>query len=80
MASPAPAAAKTIDPARAAESNTATLLSVLTIFHAIAILFVSLRVYARAFVIKTFGIDDVFIVLSGVRPTVAAGMEEKTGC
>ncbi|KAK4243124.1 hypothetical protein C7999DRAFT_18479 [Corynascus novoguineensis] len=52
-----------IDPARAAESNTATILGVLTVFHAIALIFVSLRVYARAFVIKTFGTDDVFIVL-----------------
>ena len=57
----------TIDPARAAESNTATLVSVLTIFHGLALVFVSLRVYARAFVIKTFGKDDVFMVLSAVR-------------
>jgi hypothetical protein len=56
-----------IDPARAAESNTATLITVLTIFHAIALVFVSLRVYARAFVIKTFGKDDIFMVLSAVR-------------
>lgn len=56
-----------IDPARAAESNTATILGVLTVFHIIALIFVTLRVYARAFVIKTFGTDDVFIVLSAVR-------------
>lgn len=56
-----------IDPARAAESNTATLIAVLTIFHAIALVFVSLRVYARVFVIKTFGKDDICMVLSAVR-------------
>jgi hypothetical protein len=37
-----------------------------TIFHAIALIFVSLRVYARAIVIKAFGKDDVFMVLSAV--------------
>ncbi len=64
----------TIDPARAAESNTATLVSVLTIFHFLALVFVSLRVYARAIVIKTFGRDDVFMVLSAVRfPSIGNG-------
>ncbi len=56
----------TIDPARAAESNTATIVAVVTIFHAIALVFISLRVYARAIVIKTFGRDDIFMVLSAV--------------
>ncbi|KAK4236380.1 hypothetical protein C8A03DRAFT_16974 [Achaetomium macrosporum] len=59
-------ASKTIDPDRAAESNTATILAVVTVFHAIALVFVSLRVYARAFVIKTFGKDDGFMVLSAL--------------
>lgn len=65
MSSPG-APAPNIDPARAAESNTALLLSVLTVFHVIALTFVALRVYARAFVIRTFGKDDVFMVLSAV--------------
>ncbi|KAL2163203.1 hypothetical protein VTH06DRAFT_5259 [Thermothelomyces fergusii] len=61
-----PEAAPEIDPARAAESNTAMILSVMTVFHVIALTFVGLRVYARAVVIKTFGTDDVFIVLSAL--------------
>ncbi|KXX76976.1 hypothetical protein MMYC01_207139 [Madurella mycetomatis] len=65
MSSPG-APAPNIDPARAAESNTALLLSVLTVFHVIALTFVALRVYARAFVIRTFGKDDVFMVLSAL--------------
>lgn len=60
-----------IDPARAAESNTAWIVAVVTIFHALALTFVSLRVYARAVVIRAFGKDDVFMVLSAVRLTVA---------
>ena len=58
-----------IDPARAAESNTGMILGVLTVFHAIALVSVALRVYARAVVIKTFGKDDIFMVLSAVRPS-----------
>ncbi|KAK4156003.1 hypothetical protein C8A00DRAFT_13028 [Chaetomidium leptoderma] len=65
MASPT-GGPKEIDPVRAAESNTATLISVLTIFHGIALVFVALRVYARAFIIKTFGRDDVCMVLSAI--------------
>jgi hypothetical protein len=56
-----------IDPVRAAESNTAMILGVLTVFHVIALAFVALRVYARAVVIKTFGKDDICMVLSAVR-------------
>jgi hypothetical protein len=57
---------KPIDPARAAESNTAMIVTVLTVFHVLALVFVSLRVYARAVIIKTFGKDDIFMVLSAV--------------
>ncbi|EAQ83675.1 hypothetical protein CHGG_10079 [Chaetomium globosum CBS 148.51] len=53
-----------IDPVRAAESNTGMILGVLTVFHVIALTFVALRVYARAVVIKTFGKDDICMVLS----------------
>lgn len=56
-----------IDSVRAAESNTAMILGVLTVFHVIALAFVALRVYARAIVIKTFGKDDICMVLSAVR-------------
>ncbi|KAL2151051.1 hypothetical protein VTH82DRAFT_6149 [Thermothelomyces myriococcoides] len=61
-----PGSATAIDPARAAESNTGMILGVLTVFHAIALIFVGLRIYARAVIIKTFGKDDVFIVLSAL--------------
>lgn len=66
-----PAAASRLDPAYAAESNTAQILAVVTVFHVLALTFVSLRVYARAFVIKTFGRDDVCMVLSAVCSTPA---------
>ncbi|KAK3358804.1 hypothetical protein B0T25DRAFT_620651 [Lasiosphaeria hispida] len=55
-----------IDPVRAAESNTAQLLSVLTVFHIVALIFVSLRIYVRVFVIKTSGKDDVCMVLAAL--------------
>jgi hypothetical protein len=68
-----------IDPVRAAESNTAMIVTVMTVFHAIALVFVALRVYARAFVIKTFGTDDVFMVLSAVCPPApVCGRERRT--
>ncbi|KAL2266771.1 hypothetical protein VTJ83DRAFT_6123 [Remersonia thermophila] len=55
-----------IDPAKAGESNTAWIMAVLTIFHVLALAFVGLRVYARAIIIKTFGKDDVLMVLSAL--------------
>ncbi|KAL2168161.1 hypothetical protein VTG60DRAFT_329 [Thermothelomyces hinnuleus] len=61
-----PKSATEIDPARAAESYTGMIMGDLTVFHVIALIVVGLRVYARAFVIKTFGKDDVFIVLSAL--------------
>ncbi len=63
-----------IDPVRAAESNTAMLVAVLTVFHVLALVFVSLRVYARAVIIKTFGKDDIFMVLSAVCCKEAKGI------
>jgi hypothetical protein len=53
-----------VDEARAAESNLPWILGVLVVFHAIAILFVCLRLYTRIFMVKTFGLDDVLICLS----------------
>ncbi|KAI1850769.1 hypothetical protein JX265_004480 [Neoarthrinium moseri] len=51
------------DPAYAAESNTTWIVTVVTIFHVIALSCVALRVYARAFVIKKPGWDDLMMVL-----------------
>ncbi|KZL80084.1 integral membrane protein, partial [Colletotrichum incanum] len=59
-------AVEALDPEWAAESNTARILAVVTVFHALALLFVGLRVYARLLVVKTPGLDDLMIVLSGL--------------
>ncbi|GKT88584.1 integral membrane protein [Colletotrichum tofieldiae] len=59
-------AAEPLDPEWAAESNTARILAVVTIFHVLALLFVGLRMYARVFVVKAQGWDDLMIVLSAL--------------
>ncbi|KAE9573391.1 hypothetical protein CGCSCA5_v004381 [Colletotrichum siamense] len=55
---------KPIDPEWAAESNTAMILGVTGGFHALALLFVALRVYTRMFVVKLMGRDDYVVVAS----------------
>lgn len=55
-----------IDPTRAAESNTAQLLAILTTVHIFALLWLLLRLYVRVLVVKAPGRDDVCIVLSAV--------------
>ncbi|KAH8898825.1 hypothetical protein GQ53DRAFT_635613 [Thozetella sp. PMI_491] len=52
-----------VDPARAAESKTAETLSILAVFYGLAMIFVGLRVYVRAWMIKAFGKDDVVMCL-----------------
>ncbi len=52
----------TFTPEYAAESNTAQHMGVLTVFQVLAFIFVALRVYARAFVVKSFGKDDITMV------------------
>ncbi|OHW96973.1 integral membrane protein [Colletotrichum incanum] len=59
-------AAKPFDPVWAAESNTARIMAVVTIFHVLALLCIGLRVYARVVAVKTPGFDDLMIVLSGL--------------
>ncbi|TQN65804.1 hypothetical protein CSHISOI_09875 [Colletotrichum shisoi] len=59
-------AADFTDPAWAAESNTARILAVVTVFHALALISVGLRVYARVWVIRAAGWDDLMIILSAV--------------
>ncbi|KAK3326856.1 hypothetical protein B0H66DRAFT_589376 [Apodospora peruviana] len=54
-----------VDPARAAESNTAMILTVMTVFHALALIFVSLRLYARLVLVKAPGRDDIAMALCG---------------
>ena len=55
-----------IDPARAAESNTANIIAIFAIFLVISLAFVGLRLYSRIIITKSKGSDDLFIVLSEV--------------
>jgi hypothetical protein len=55
-----------IDPARAAESNTANTIAILAVFLVISLVFVGLRLYSRIIITKSKGSDDLFIVLSEV--------------
>ncbi|KAK5660002.1 hypothetical protein OQA88_13468 [Cercophora sp. LCS_1] len=55
-----------IDPVRAAESNLPRILGVTTAVHAVALIFVSLRMYARLFVVKSAGKDDICMVISAL--------------
>ena len=57
-------APKNTDPARAAESNLGYLIGVTATFHAIALTFVALRMYARIIIVKAFGPDDALILAS----------------
>jgi len=60
-----PAEAAAFDSTRAAESNLVQILSVLTVIHLLALVCVSLRVYTRVVLVKSPGMDDVCMVLSG---------------
>ncbi|KAH4260963.1 hypothetical protein HBI81_082550 [Parastagonospora nodorum] len=55
-------APKNTDPARAAESNLGYLLGVTAAFHAVALIFVAMRTYARIVVVKAFGRDDALML------------------
>ncbi|TEA18667.1 Satratoxin biosynthesis SC1 cluster protein 4 [Colletotrichum sidae] len=59
-----PPSTSDIDPVWAAESNTAMILGVTGGFHALALLFVALRVYTRMAVVKVMGRDDYVMVAS----------------
>ncbi|KAK1454354.1 hypothetical protein CCUS01_10471 [Colletotrichum cuscutae] len=54
------------NPTWAAESNTARIIAVVTVFHLLAQLSVTLRIYARIWVIKAPGWDDTVMVLSAI--------------
>ncbi|KAK8024546.1 hypothetical protein PG993_012612 [Apiospora rasikravindrae] len=45
-------------------SNAGRIVGVVAVFHFIALTFVVLRTYVRAFMVKSFGLDDGFITLS----------------
>jgi hypothetical protein len=61
------AAAKAIDPKRAAESNLAWIMTVITIFFVLSLIFVGMRMYCRIVLVRSFGGDDVAMVLCSVR-------------
>lgn len=48
-------------------SNAGRIVGVVAVFHFIALTFVALRTYVRAFMVKSVGLDDGFILLSVVR-------------
>ncbi|WQF80705.1 hypothetical protein CDEST_05719 [Colletotrichum destructivum] len=56
----------TVDPERARESNTAMILAVTGTFHALALVFVVLRTYTRAVIVKTMGVDDYMMIGSAL--------------
>jgi hypothetical protein len=55
-----------IDPAHAAESNTTRYITLVTIFHALAITVFTARIYARTFIIRAFGSDDIVMIFCAV--------------
>ncbi|OHF04227.1 hypothetical protein CORC01_00566 [Colletotrichum orchidophilum] len=67
------------DPAWAAESNTARIITVVTFFHLLAQLSVALRMYARIWVIEAPGWDDAVIVLSAARGWIAFLIQAQYG-
>ncbi|KXX78608.1 hypothetical protein MMYC01_204485 [Madurella mycetomatis] len=54
----------TIDPERAAESNSTLFLTVVCVVWSIAFLTALVRFYTRAVLVRSFGKDDVFMVLA----------------
>ncbi|KAK1705614.1 uncharacterized protein BDZ83DRAFT_207578 [Colletotrichum acutatum] len=56
----------TVNLERAKESNTAMILAVTGTFHALALVFVVLRTYTRAAIVKTIGIDDYTMIMSAL--------------
>jgi hypothetical protein len=56
-----------IDPERAAESTSTLLLSVVCVVWSLAFVTALVRFYTRAVLVRSFGKDDVFMVLAVVR-------------
>ncbi|KAJ0313826.1 hypothetical protein COL516b_000771 [Colletotrichum fioriniae] len=66
----APPPTTPLDPEWAKESNTAMIVGVTGGFHALALLFVGLRVYTRAAIVKLMGRDD-YVAIASVLCAVA---------
>jgi hypothetical protein len=58
-----------LPPSAASESNLGWILGVNVVFHVLAIVFVGLRIYTRIALVKTFGRDDVMLLLAIVSLT-----------
>ena len=56
------------DPALAGESNVPRILGLGVTFHALALVAFGLRMYTRIFIVKSFGRDDLMMVLCMVSP------------
>lgn len=64
-ATPTPTATSIpIDPARAAESNSTLFITIVSVFWSLAFVCALLRFYTRAVLVRSFGKDDVFMVLA----------------
>lgn len=48
------------------ESNAGRIIALVGVFHFIALIFVTLRVYVRVFMVRAFGIDDGLIIIACV--------------
>lgn len=55
------------DPSRAAESNVPRILGLGITFYTLALVAFGLRVYTRAVIVRSFGKDDVLMILCMVR-------------
>lgn len=53
-------------PGYADESNAGRIVGIIGVFHFIALAFVALRIYARVFMVRAFGVDDGLIIAAAV--------------
>lgn len=53
-------------------SNASRIVGVVGVFHFIALIFVSLRLYVRLFMVRAFGVDDVLIIVAAVSDALRA--------
>jgi hypothetical protein len=58
-----------VDPVK--RGNSLTVLN--TVFVAVALVVVGLRIYTRIFVVRFFGVDDVFIIIAAVSIHIDVG-------
>ncbi|CCF41620.1 hypothetical protein CH063_02630 [Colletotrichum higginsianum] len=53
-------------------SNAGRIVGVVGVFHLFALTFVSLRIYARLFILRAFGAEDALIIVAVVSPSFFA--------